>query len=548
LDAGTAEINRKMGLLEAQFKLTKEQIQAYGNETDQLNLKQDKLTQQIILQTKKVEIAKTAYDNAVTSGKATDRQLDALQKAYVTNQTQLQKLNNELSENKVKLDSSGKSAASFGDTIRGMASTLGINVSPALEAVASKFDGVNESVGTAVLTIGAVVTAFASCTVGASEMADELLTLSSVTGMSTDELQKLEYASELIDVSTETMTTSMSKLIRSMDSARGGFKDLQDAFSKLHVTYKDNNGVLLDSQDIFYNTIDALGNIQNETERDALAMKLFGKSAQELNPIIKAGSSTIKDLGKEAESLGLILDAQTIARLGDFDDAMKRFSYTTKIAKADIGVVLLPVLTSLVETLGKVPAPVLVGMAVFAGLSAIMLSLAKTITTFTAAQAMMAAANVAVGETGTIATAGMAPLLLIMLAIAAAIAVIVGSAVALKSALKDAQDAGTNAINSASGAAGIMQNTQTAVRSSIGYANGTKSAIGGMAWVGESGPELVHVPRGSQVYTNPESNALSGETNIYVTVPVDQLKQINDVVDWASGLKQKYRAGTVNIG
>ena len=36
--------------------------------------------------------------------------------------------------------------------------------------------------------------------------------------------------------------------------------------------------------------IDALGKVTNETERDALAMQILGKSAQELNPLIEAGS------------------------------------------------------------------------------------------------------------------------------------------------------------------------------------------------------------------------------------------------------------------
>ena len=40
-----------------------------------------------------------------------------------------------------------------------------------------------------------------------------------------------------------------------------------------------------------------------------------------------------------------------------------------------------------------------------------------------------------------------------------------------------------------------------------GFANGTDFAPGGLAWVGERGPELVNLPRGSQVTPN---HALSG--------------------------------------
>lgn len=39
-----------------------------------------------------------------------------------------------------------------------------------------------------------------------------------------------------------------------------------------------------------------------------------------------------------------------------------------------------------------------------------------------------------------------------------------------------------------------------------GFASGTDSAPGGMAWVGEKGPELVNLPKGSQVIPNSEVN------------------------------------------
>ena len=60
-----------------------------------------------------------------------------------------------------------------------------------------------------------------------------------------------------------------------------------------------------DADDVFMDMVDALGSIENETERDALAMQIFGKSARELNPLIRAGSKALADYSKEAEELGI---------------------------------------------------------------------------------------------------------------------------------------------------------------------------------------------------------------------------------------------------
>lgn len=155
----------------------------------------------------------------------------------------------------------------------------------------------------------------------AAQWADDMNTLSKVTGIGTDELQKFAYASDLIDVSMDTLTGSLTKLTRTMQSAsQGGTSAAAQAFQELGVSVTDSTGQLRDRQEVFYETIDALGRIANETERDALAMNIFGKSAQELNPLIKGGAETLKTLGDEAERAGLILSQATLDNLNEFNN------------------------------------------------------------------------------------------------------------------------------------------------------------------------------------------------------------------------------------
>ena len=149
------------------------------------------------------------------------------------------------------------------------------------------------AIGTAAL--GAAAGAF-KLAVDAGKMADDLLTLSNQTGISTKQLQEWEYAMRFIDVDMDVMTKSMAKLIKGMDNASKGGKDVTDAFSRLGVSFVDNEGKMRNHQEVFMELIDALGKVENETERDALAMRLFGKSAQELNPLIKAGSQELAKL------------------------------------------------------------------------------------------------------------------------------------------------------------------------------------------------------------------------------------------------------------
>ena len=167
----------------------------------------------------------------------------------------------------------------------------------------------------------AAVAALYKFTADAALWADDLNTLSSVTGISTEELQKFAYASDLIDVSIDTLSGSLTKLTKNMQTASENTKSTAaKTFKELGISVEDSAGKLRDRQEVFYETISALGKIADETERDVMAMNLFGKSAQELNPLIQGGAETLRQLGDEAERAGLILDETALTQLNDIND------------------------------------------------------------------------------------------------------------------------------------------------------------------------------------------------------------------------------------
>ena len=102
----------------------------------------------------------------------------------------------------------------------------------------------------------------------------------------------------------------------------GKLGDSASAFDKMGISVIDSNGNLRDSEAVFSDAITALGGIKNEAERDALAMEIFGKSAQELNPLIKAGSAELDALGKKAHEVGAVMSEEDVAAFESFDDTL----------------------------------------------------------------------------------------------------------------------------------------------------------------------------------------------------------------------------------
>lgn len=175
----------------------------------------------------------------------------------------------------------------------------------------------------------ALGSAMGDCLTEGAAYADNLLTLSAQTGLSTDTLEKYNAVAELTDVSLDTLTKSMSKNIKSMSDARDGSKAYAEAYEKLGVQITNTDGSLRDSEDVYWETIDALKGVEDETERDALAMELFGKKAQELNTIIDMGSEGVAEYTDKAIAMGAVVGEDALAALGNLDDQMQIFKSTT---------------------------------------------------------------------------------------------------------------------------------------------------------------------------------------------------------------------------
>lgn len=224
--------------------------------------------------------------------------------------------------------------------------------SPALESFAAGAKNVQEKTAKVSAAAGIAAAGMLGMAAKAAASADDLLTLSNVTGFSVEELQKLQYASSFVDVSMDTMTGSITKLTKGMASG-------SKAFDKLGVAITDSDGNMRDATDVWYEAIEALGQVQNETERDQLSMELFGKSAMEMAGIVDDGGEALKALGEEAEATGNILSGEAVEDAVAFNDQIDELKGKAEQAFLSAGAALADTLVPALETLVDVITGVL---------------------------------------------------------------------------------------------------------------------------------------------------------------------------------------------
>ncbi|WP_414151753.1 phage tail protein [Acetobacterium carbinolicum] len=353
------DINQSFKVLGSEMKLVESQFDRQDKSIEAVTARNQLLNKEMDAQKDKIKALEKALDNAATSFGENDRRTQnwAIQlnnaKAHLNGLDQeIRKNEKALTEIGDEFDDAEKQAEQFGKSLHDTASKAE-NSGGKFSALGGTLKGIGIAMGTAFVAVGAAAVSSAKSltdmTVGAAAYADEILTTATVAGVSAESLQAYKYAAELVDVSMETLTSSMAKQIRSMSSARDGSADMIEAYGRLGVAVANADGSLRNGEDVYWETIDALGKMEEGAERDALAMQIFGKSAQDLNPLIAQGSVGIAELTEEAKRMGAVLSDETLAQLSKFDDSVQRLKSGSDAAKNALGTVLLPQLQILAD-------------------------------------------------------------------------------------------------------------------------------------------------------------------------------------------------------
>lgn len=393
--AALAEINGGLKVLKSELNLASEQFRDNAGSVEALTKKNDILERSILTQQEKIEKLKeslqysareygessektngwkVALNNAEAELSKMQRELDQNTDAIKKMTPPLDKVKKALAETKEQgggvktalanlkeeFSLNTDSAKGLGTALTDIAGKFGVNLPDGAAKAAEALNGINAGAALAVTGLSLLAAAIVkvekqliSMTKESAAYADNILTLSLTTGQTTDQLQEFSYASELIDVSLDTLQGSLTKLTNNMQDTANGTGNAQAAFQQLGVSVTDADGHLRSANDVFYDAIDALGDVTNATERDALAMDIFGRSAQDLNPLIVQGADTLREYAQEAHDMGYVLDNDALAALGAVDDAYQRLQKTQEGVKNQLSEQFAPYLTEFYEKITR---------------------------------------------------------------------------------------------------------------------------------------------------------------------------------------------------
>lgn len=312
------QINQSLKVLKSESNAVASSFDDEADAQKKAAAQSDVLNRQILTQRDKLAELEKGLDASAKKYGESDKRTMQWQQAVYDATTELNKMERQLRETGDEVQDVGedmgeaeKATSSWGDVMKG--TLLADAVKAGVKALAN--------------AVKEVTAALTESVKEAAAYSDDIATMETKTGIAADTLQEYAYMADQVDVSLETVAGAHKKLTSAMAKAKKGNKEATAAFEALGVDALDPlTGQLRDADEVFADLINALGGIENETERDAAAMQFFGKSASDLNPLIEAGGDELKNLKQQAHDMGYVMKKDALQALNRTQDAMDKLN------------------------------------------------------------------------------------------------------------------------------------------------------------------------------------------------------------------------------
>ena len=178
-----------------------------------------------------------------------------------------------------------------------------------------------------------------------AKVGDTLDKMSQRTGVSTNALSELGFAAEQSGSDLETLEKGVRSMQRNVTDLGRGLSTQVSAFGRLGLAYADLENLSPEQQ--FEVVADRISLLQNETIRAATAMQVFGRSGQQLLPLLNSGAQGIEALRRQARDLGLSIDPDSAKAAAELTDQVNILARVLKVTLFSAGQAVSPLFIDL---------------------------------------------------------------------------------------------------------------------------------------------------------------------------------------------------------
>lgn len=199
-------------------------------------------------------------------------------------------------------------------------------------------------VGTAAAVAG-LSKAFIGAAKDTADYGDRVDKMSQKIGISAEAYQKWDYVMQRAGGNVDSLKMGMKTLSQQAEKN-------SDSFQKLGISQEEV--ATLSKEDLFTKTIQGLSQMEEGTERTALATQLLGRAGADMGPLLNQGSEAIEEQMKIAEKYGMVMSDEAVRASAAWEDSITTLSMTTQGLKNRLMGEFLPSLTEVTDGLALV--------------------------------------------------------------------------------------------------------------------------------------------------------------------------------------------------
>jgi hypothetical protein len=180
--------------------------------------------------------------------------------------------------------------------------------------------------------------------------------MSQRTGIAAEQLSALQFVAQMNDATLQDVGVAAKGMSNFLFAAASGSEEATEAIQKLGLSLRALRQA--DQFGRFRMLSAALGQIGDPAIKAAMAMKVFGKGAIALLPMINAGAASFDELTAKAKELGLVMSAEDASAAAELGDLLDTVSLAASGLSKKLGAALTPQVTKLLGTAIKIISPI----------------------------------------------------------------------------------------------------------------------------------------------------------------------------------------------
>ena len=176
-------------------------------------------------------------------------------------------------------------------------------------------------IGLAMTAMGiAIAAALAKMVFSYAKAGDEVHKMALRTGFATEALSELRHVAMLSGTELGSIEKATKRMSRAIIDAGRGLETYARVFRDLGLNIEELRAMKPEEQ--FWAIAGAIGDLEDQTLKAALAQEVFGRAGTDLLPMLASGSEAISEMRQEAHDLGIVFNEEAAAKAAKLTDSM----------------------------------------------------------------------------------------------------------------------------------------------------------------------------------------------------------------------------------